>query len=200
MHIFEPPQTLLSKIGEPIEFRWRAGPADMTPDELDAYTARLVHDVYELNEKRDDFGPLQRAWVDGPNELLWNAWFHPPGTTGRTITFAFGSGTNRYIVGCHDGGDYFTSPDVKKAWESREYIPSTPAQARPFKNGNSGHRRIMDRNDQIYVDTEQSALWILPQRTGERWGLRSPAGRKKEIEKYRSEGLYERISSHIQTF
>jgi len=95
-------------------------------------------------------------------ELIRNAYYHGEGEKHEVTLGAFLS-PDVAVVGCNDGGDYFTRPEIKDAWERRLKIPSSGLKLdenRKFLSGaNIGRDWIYSRVDEIFIDTDSGTFF-----------------------------------------
>ena len=95
-----------------------------------------------------------------PREFIKNAYHHGGGKN-HTVEFGIFLVPESTVVGCMDGGDYFTRPEIKQIWEEkipvRSRVPQTSAESE--FGFNCGNGMIYSLTDAIYVDNGTGTIF-----------------------------------------
>lgn len=92
-------------------------------------------------------------------EIIKNSRWHGGSKDNNETFLGLFFGSNKFILGCYDGGDYFKRKDIKEVWENKNEL-------KEFHNANQhgigyhfGYRYFKDKLDEIRIDNENGVFY-----------------------------------------
>jgi hypothetical protein len=92
-------------------------------------------------------------------EMLKNSRWHGGSKDENPTLFSLFIHPERFILGCHDGGEYFKRKDTKEIWESKCKLNEFH-DAKQYGIGyHFGYRYFVDNLNEIKIDNEEGVLY-----------------------------------------